>query len=163
MIITNLPPPLTNFQMRILIVKYLFSKNIFPSESLQDPLHAVHAATQVPQGRAGGSRNKRELKQPWSCQFLVKWSRGRNTPASLGHPSPGSAARPPRITETDSEQRRREPKPRQRRAGLGGPSRTWGQQGQHHLSSDEPCTLQPPRWQSDPRGDNQTLEVTIRL
>lgn len=113
----------------------------------------MHAATEVPKGRAGGSRNKRELKQSWSCQFLVKWSRGRNTPASLCHPSPESAARPPCITETDSEQRGREPKSRQCRAGLDGPSRTRGQQGHSTSPRMNPAAPQEPvrpqRWQSD--------------
>lgn len=41
----------------------------------------------------------------------------------------------------------------------GRPEQDAGPARPQHLSSDEPCTLQPPRSQSDPRGDNQTLKT----
>lgn len=51
---------------------------------------------------------KGEIKGSWnslsgSCQFLVKWSRVRDTPAQLCNPSPWTAALPPQTEKTDSK------------------------------------------------------------
>lgn len=104
---------------------------------------------------------KGEIKGSWnslqgSCQFLVKWSRVRNTPAQLCHPSPETAALPPQIKKTDSKHWRRHKgsqsqvnavsvwKPLWRWLVCG--CRSW--QMPNNLFLEVPWELEPTRWES---------------